>query len=289
MLRIRQLIGRAIPRNKVTAFRSGLCPTTRTPAKHSHPGNEEPELLMVGISAKTFRIGNKVSKVLRLDEEEAITAQNIKATCNEASIYILLGDHPRVAKCLYVGPEKSYIELEYYTNGTLKRYVDQHRANITDIFLKRWARQMIEGTVFIHAMGVRHSDIRLSQWLLDADLDARLSDFNGSGYDGQTALGLDGSKALGNESPSHYMPRDPAADSTFESDVFALGSALYELVAGQMPYEGFGPELIETLFRQQSFPSVERLLIGDIIMGCWKRELRSAEEVLDYGEKVGGL
>ncbi len=112
-------------------------------------------------------------------------------------------------------PEKSYIELEYYINGTLKRYVDQRRASITDVFLKRWSRQMIESAVFIHAMGFRHSDIRLDQWLLDADLNARLSDFNGSGYDGQAALGLDGSKALGNESPSHYMPRDPAADSTF--------------------------------------------------------------------------
>lgn len=40
---------------------------------------------MVGISAKIFRVGRTVRKVLRVDEE-AITAQNIEATCNEASI-----------------------------------------------------------------------------------------------------------------------------------------------------------------------------------------------------------
>ncbi len=112
--------------------------------------------------------------------------------------------------------EKSYIELEYYINGTLKRYVDQRRASITDVFLKRWSRQMIESAVFIHAMKFRHSDIRLDQWLLNADLNARLSDFNGSEYDGQAALDLNESKTLRNESSSHYMSRNSATNSTFE-------------------------------------------------------------------------
>ena len=58
--------------------------------------------------------------------------------------------------------------------------------------------------MFIYTMGVRHSDLRLDQWLLDADLNARLSDFNASGYDAKTALGLEGSKALGHEISSHF-------------------------------------------------------------------------------------
>jgi len=250
---------------------------------------QEPELLMVGIAAKTYRIGNTVRKVHRIDDEEAITAQNIEATRNEASVYILLGDHPRIAKCLSVGPARSYVELEYYPNGTLKKYVEEHRASITDACVKRWARQMIEGAVFVHAMGVRHSDFRLDQWLLDTDLTARLSDFNGSGYERKAALGLEGSKALGNESPSYYLPRDPMTDNTVESDLFALGSALYQLVAGQKPYESLAHEMIEALFRQGSFPSVEGLLLGDIIMGCWKREFPSTKDVLDYGKNVYGL
>ena len=244
---------------------------------------------MVGIGAKTYRIGNTVKKVHRIDDEEAITAQNIEAARNEASIYILLGEHRRIAKCLAVGPARSYIELEFYSNGTLKAYVDKHRATLTDAYLKRWTRQMIEAIIYIHAMGVTHSDLRLDQWLLDRVFDARLSDFNGSGYERNTALELEGCKPLGIEISSHYLPRDPMADNTVESDIFALGSSLYELVAGEKPYETLTNEKIEALFSQGTFPSIEKLLFGQVIMGCWKREYTSAKDVLEYCEDIYGF
>jgi len=241
---------------------------------------QKPELLMVGISAKTYRTGNIVVKSPRIDDEDSITTENFKAMRNEASIYTLLGEHPGVAKCLTVGPAKDYIVLEYYPNGTLKNHIDKYQAKITDANSKCWARQIIESVRFIHMMGVRHSDLRLDQWLLDADLNPRLSDFNGSGYDSAAALGLKGSKALGNEISSHYLPRDPMMDNGVESDLFALGSVLYELVAGQRPYESLDDETIETLYTHGIFPSVEEILLGDIILGCWKGQFPSAQETL---------
>jgi len=39
---------------------------------------------------------------------------------NEADVYHVLGSHPLIAKSLSVGPEKEYIELEYYPNDNLK-------------------------------------------------------------------------------------------------------------------------------------------------------------------------
>lgn len=71
-----------------------------------------------------------------------------------------------------------------------------------------------------------------------------------------------------------------------ESDLFALGSTLYELVAGQKPYEGMSDESTESLFEEGKFPSTEGLLFGDIITGCWKRKFLSAEDILAYGKNV---
>lgn len=142
---------------------------------------------------------------------------------NEASIYSLLGQHSRIARCFTFGSAMDYIELEYYPNGTLRDPLDQYRASITPSCPRRWARQMIESLMFIHAMGVRHSDLRLDQWLLDAGLNVRLTDLNGSGYDADTTLGLGGSKALGHEISSHYLPRDPMADNGIESELFGVG------------------------------------------------------------------
>ena len=135
-------------------------------------------------------------------------------------------------------------------------------------------------------MGVRHSDLRLDQWLLDNDMDARLSDFNGSGYDARAALGLEGSKALGHEELSYYLPRDPTTDNRNESDLFALGSVLYKLVVGYRPYENLTDDVIKSLYKQGQFPSVEELLLGEIILGCWRGRFLSIKEVLCYGKKA---
>ncbi|KAL8942848.1 MAG: hypothetical protein Q9211_001211 [Gyalolechia sp. 1 TL-2023] len=203
---------------------------------------------MAGISSDTYRLGDQVLKRPRLDDDEAIAEQNREATYVEASIYILLGNHPSIAKCLRIGPKRSYVVLECYPNGTLKDYVNRYRPNIAEPRLKCWARQIIESALYIHSKGVRHSDFRLDQWLLDADFNARVTDFNGSGYDANLSLGLEGCKAMGNETASHYLPRDPTADNTVESDLFALGSVLYELAAGQKPFQSLDDYTIECLY-----------------------------------------
>lgn len=248
-------------------------------------GEPNHELLMVGSFAETYRIGDIIKKVYRrFPEDDIDTEDSIKATRNEASIYILLGDHPRIAKFLHTNPAKTHIELKYYSNGNLKSFVEKHKPHIES--RKRWARQIVESAEYIHTMGVRHSDFRLEQWLLDETLNARLSDFNASGYDRNVEIGLEGSEALGAETASHFMPRDPAHDNTVESDLFALGSTLYELVTGKAPYEGRSPESVENLFREGVFPGVDGLPLGDLIMGCWVKKFRSAKEMLKFGERT---
>ena len=243
---------------------------------------------MVGIFAETYRIGNIVKKVYRrFPDDDIATEESIKATRNEASIYILLGDHPRIAKVLHTDPTKTYIELKYYSNGNLQSFIAKHRPHIE--FRKSWARQIIESAEYIHTMGVRQSDFRLEQWLLDETLNARLSDFNASGYDRNVEIGLEGGEAIGAENASHFMPRDHAHDNTVESDLFALGCTLYELITEKAPYEGRSPEPIENLFREGVFPAVNGLPLGDLIMGCWVKKFRSAKEILKFGEGPYGL
>ncbi len=88
-------------------------------------GEPDHELLMVGVFAEIYRIGNIVKKLYRrVPDDDIGTKENIKATHNEASIYILLGDHPRIAKFLHTNPAKTYIELKYYSNGNLKNFIE---------------------------------------------------------------------------------------------------------------------------------------------------------------------
>ncbi|EEQ31276.1 conserved hypothetical protein [Microsporum canis CBS 113480] len=200
-----------------------------------------------------FRLSGSFFSNVGLDDV-GITEQNMETCRCEAWVYLILGPHPLVTTCLSVSPSKDFIDLEFYENGNLKQYVDRHRAHITETTLKGWTYQMIEGIAYVHSKGVRHADIRLDQWLLDGTFTARMSDFNASGFDPQPGLGLDGKLALGLEKPSHYLPRDPEVDSTVQSDLFALGSSLYELMAGRSPYEELDDGSIGLLFEKSASP-----------------------------------
>ncbi|KAF5016755.1 hypothetical protein F66182_11453, partial [Fusarium sp. NRRL 66182] len=230
--------------------------------------NASPELLMIGNTSETWRIGNIVRKLPRTVSDKHITNANIAAAKNEANVYLILGEHPLIAKCHAICPARSYIDLEYYSYGTLRDYISLHRSNITSYQLRLWAC-------------VRHADLRLEQWLLDQSLQPHLADFNGSGFDGNLDLGLESTAATSLESVSHRMPRDFDKDSTVESDLFALGSTLYELGANSGPFEGQDDNIIEANLAKHLFPSTDNVLLGDIIMRCWKGYYQSADQILE--------
>jgi hypothetical protein len=97
-------------------------------------------------------------------------------------------------------------------------------------------------------------------------------DFGASGYTGQEALGMEGA--------SHCLPRNSDEPNTFVSDLFALVSTLYEPGVGEAPYRGLKDGLIETLYAEEIFPSVEDVFCACIILGCWRCEFLSTKHVL---------
>lgn len=236
----------------------------------------EPKLLMIGSCSSTYQLGKVIIKVPRIDEEAEMTQDNAKAAKTEANVYRILGLHDRIANCLYVSPTNDLILLEFYSHGTLKDYVAIH--GLTQLL--KWANQMIERVQYIHSKGVRHSDIRLNQWLLDHGMNARLGDFNSSGYDECSVLDLPGQKAIGIEDPNHFMPRDSCEDNSVRSDLFAFGSALYEIEYGRVPFTDEDDETVTQRFARRQFPSVSNLTLGRIISGSWKGEFESATAML---------
>lgn len=222
--------------------------------------------IATGIFSFVYRISsNCVRKVPRNNDPD-----NIQAVRNEAAIYSLLGKNDRIAKCISVGPDMEYVDVEWAVNGTLADYVKDNK--LTDAFRLRLARQMIESVQLIHDHGIIHSDLCLRQFLLYEDCNARLSDFAASSFAGHEALGM--------ENASHYMPRDPESSNTIETDLFALGSTLYELMAKESPYSDKSDTEIESLYSQGNFPYTGNILCGAIISGCWGKKFNSAGDAL---------
>ncbi|KAK5233221.1 hypothetical protein LTR47_005718 [Exophiala xenobiotica] len=240
------------------------------------------ERLMVGMSSETYRIGNRVRKQYHvLTDDAGITAQNLDACITEANVYLILGHHPLIVQCLAIGPQKEYIELEFYARGSLKAYVKSNRARINRLQLENWGVQMIQSVSYIHSKGVRHSDLRLDQWLVDEDGKARLSDFNASGYDEQPSLCLKKREAAGLESTGYYLPRSDDADSSVLTDLFALGSSLYELNTDERPYPDLDDSVVDHLSAKGHFPSTQGLVFGAEILACWHQKFFSAQDLFD--------
>ena len=248
----------------------------------THDMELKAELLMVGSCSATHRLGMVVVRVARIDCDPEITRENAKAIKVEINAYRILGVHERIATCLYLGPTGDMIVLRFYSTGDLKNYITAHGPSK----LLTWAKQMIEAVEYIHSKGVRHSDIKLCQWLLDSKMNARLSDFNGCGYDAQPLLGISSMEALSYERQSHFMLRDSWEDSSIKSDLFALGSALYELEHRSIPFVEVSEDEVTEYFMRGNFPSVSGLTLGHMILGCWQGQYNSATEMLQAGERL---
>ena len=212
----------------------------------------------------------------------------------EAMIYDTIGIHSRIAECTSRGNYSvKYVDIKYYQHGDLVNYREKNQ--IPPELQSKWFQQIMEAVVVCHSFGVIHSDLALRQFFVDDKFDLRLGDFNSSQCDGYPALGY--------EKASHCLPRDYELPNTETSDIFALGSTLYELVTGKTPYaelnerDSDDPDCIKAQIRRQhqvvdfeiesrykkgQFPDVTNLYCGDIILGCWRGQFGTAKEALDF-------
>jgi serine/threonine protein kinase len=227
-------------------------------------------LIGVGVFAHIHRLDRgRVRKVPAPDPNNLILA--VKSIRREGQIYDHLGDHPRIIKCFDKGD--LFLDLEYAPNGHIESYLKCY-PDTSDECRIRFAREVIEAVMFVYGKGIIHSDLAARQFLLNNALHVKLSDFGFSSFSDGDVLGF--------ENPLHHLPRDIDGNmpSTFQSDLFAVGSTLYEVMTGKRPYECKSDDTITQLYSDRTFPDVMGILYGHIIMGCWQGRFKSAAEVL---------
>lgn len=200
-------------------------------------------------------------------------AEDRKVIEHEASVYKILGSHPRILP--YYGQDPAGLRLGRAANGTLREFLNETPRSPQDKL--KWSRQLVEAVAYIHTMHVFHCDISPRNCFINDKCDLQLGDFQGQycAPDGTVhgAHSLEGAKA--------YLPRDPTR-ADHHSDLFAVGSAIYEIMTGHEPYETLDSiddlEEIEALFSNQKFPSTEGILAHRVIENCWRQRYDSARE-----------
>lgn len=169
-------------------------------------------------------------KVLQVAADEALARFRAEAAIMEKL------DHPGIARVLASGDAMSrpYIVMEQIDGVTLDAYVAQRSPDLP-ARLELFAR-VCDAVEHAHRCGVVHRDLKPANIMVRDDGDVTIVDFGvaRSGASGRTGVG----DFLG--TPLYMSPEQAkgrAAEADPRADVYSLGVILFELVAGEPPYE----------------------------------------------------
>lgn len=163
--------------------------------------------------------------------------------------------HRNIVEIYDVGEDddKYYIVMEYVPGTTLKELILKrgavHYIEAIDIM-----KQIVSGIAKAHQLGIVHRDLKPQNILVTDSGTAKIADF-----------GIASMQSLAQVTQTdvimgslHYLAPELARGekATVQSDVYALGIVFYELLRGQVPFNGESPVNIALKHMQEDLPSL---------------------------------
>jgi serine/threonine protein kinase len=197
--------------------------------------------------------------------------------------------HPNVVTVYSAGIENDmpYIDMEYVEGRSLaSRIAEEGRLDPPSALAL--CRQVLAGLGHAHAHGVIHRDIKPGNVLLEeATGTAKLADFGlARGVAEACQQTMEGT-ILG--SPSYMSPEQAAGlrDLDGRSDLFSVGTMLFEMLVGAVPFAGSDPYVVIRRIREEdppnaclANPAVPRAL-GDIVRRAMARQRENRFQTAD--------
>lgn len=178
----------------------------------------------------------------------------VKRFQREASAAAALS-HKNIVEIYDVGEDGNqyYIVMEYVPGTTLKELINKrgavHVVEAIDIM-----KQVVAGTAKAHQLGIIHRDLKPQNILVTDSGTAKIADF-----------GIASMQSLAQVTQTdvimgslHYLAPELARGekATNQSDIYALGIVLYELLRGEVPFNGESPVNIALKHMQEELPSI---------------------------------
>ncbi|KIH93384.1 hypothetical protein SPBR_04386 [Sporothrix brasiliensis 5110] len=198
----------------------------------------------------------------------------------EATIYRHLGSHPQILECFGLEeqcPGVHSLRLELAPLGCVRQFIEEH-ANEPLPRQTRFgmALDVAKGVAYLHSRGVQYCDLSCRNVFLFDGYRVKLGDF------GASLLAGHAFKPTFCEETQYELPlrgRNFKDRPPIKRDLFALGSAIYEITMWKRPFQGMSDEMVELSYARETFPSLEGNMAGPIIQKCWDEEFDRAEEV----------
>lgn len=194
-------------------------------------------------------------KVLRFDFQNDQTA--IRRFQREALAATELV-HPNIVSVYDVGEEDNmqYLVMEYVKGMDLKRYIQTHYPVPYDTAVNIM-QQILSAISLAHTHQIIHRDLKPQNVLIDNEGVVKITDFGIAIALSETSI-TQTNTMLGSV---HYLSPEQARGSmaTKQSDIYALGIILYELLTGSVPFDGESAVTIALKHFQDELPSIKDL------------------------------
>ena len=183
-------------------------------------------------------INEKVALKL-LKPEIAADRKTIERFSNELKFARKIS-HRNVCRMYDLGREAGnfFITMEYVSGEDLKSFIRRSRQLVvgTAIFI---AEQVCEGLAEAHRVGVIHRDLKPGNIMIDKEGNAKIMDFGIARS--ISVKGITGAGAMIG-TPEYMSPEQVEGKEVDQrSDIYSLGIILYEMLTGQVPFEGDTP------------------------------------------------
>ena len=163
--------------------------------------------------------------------------------------------HKNIVEIYDVGEDNDqyYIVMEYVPGRTLKELIAKrgalHVMEAIDIM-----KQVLSGTARAHQTGIIHRDLKPQNILVTDSGTAKIADFGIASIQSLTQF-TQTDVIMGS---LHYLAPELARGekATVQSDIYALGIVFYELLRGQVPFNGESPVNIALKHMQEELPSL---------------------------------
>ena len=195
-------------------------------------------------------------KVLRLDfHTNEAAMRRFQREAQSATQLV----HPNIVSVYDVGEEDgtNYIVMEYVEGTDLKEYI-RERGPLPPREAVRIMTQIVSAIELAHQNRIIHRDIKPQNILIDREGNVKITDFGIAIALSETSL-TQTNTLLGSV---HYLSPEQARGGmeTIRSDIYALGIVLYELLVGEVPFEGESAVSIALKHFQEPLPRISQML-----------------------------
>ncbi|UCG62393.1 MAG: serine/threonine protein kinase [Candidatus Zixiibacteriota bacterium] len=133
--------------------------------------------------------------------------------------------------------EDIVIAMEYIDGCTLDQKIKKE-GRITIEESLRIIRDLLGVLAFAHAKGIYHRDIKPGNIMIDSDGNVKVIDFGIAKAKSDPSLTIAGTSC---GTPPYMAPEQftPSADTNYALiDVYAVGTTLYHMISGELPFKG---------------------------------------------------